>query len=109
MTRAVAEQASDWGPSPRFGGCGQNEIAVGFLQDCDVRDWPEARKQQEMNMLLRYTILYVDDVRASLAFYERAFGLVPVVEFIISEGPISATKKPTKTGRQGTSASMTGA
>lgn len=26
-------------------------------------------------MQLRYTILYVDDVRASLAFYERAFGL----------------------------------
>lgn len=26
-------------------------------------------------MQLRYTILYVDDVEASLSFYERAFGL----------------------------------
>ena len=35
---------------PTIAGCGQNEIAVGFLQDCDVRDWLEARKQQEMNV-----------------------------------------------------------
>ena len=30
---------------------------------------------RELNVQLRYTILYVDDVQASLAFYERAFGI----------------------------------